>query len=175
MKTVMPPLWLDYLRPIPGRQWPGLVVLIVSLLISIGLFVHFNKLSRQLTKIEQQVSRLKQQEERRRMLARADEQGRDEVRQQPASPLDLRWESLLVALEKAIDDSVTLLGLEPGVRDIAIAGEAKDLNALLDYLKRLQAASVFVDLHLTKHEIIQLGAVRTVRFSLQASWREGAR
>jgi Tfp pilus assembly protein PilN len=80
-----------------------------------------------------------------------------------------------VALEKAIDDSVTLLGLEPGVRDIAIAGEAKDLNALLDYLKRLQAASVFVDLHLTKHEIIQLGAERTVRFSLQASWREGAR
>ena len=175
MKTVMRPLWLDYLRPIPGRQWPGLLLLIVSLLISAGLFIHFNKLSRQLTEIEQEVSRLKQQEERRRMLARADQQSRDEVRLQPANPLNLRWESLLLALEKAIDDSVTLLGLEPGERDIAIAGEAKELNAVFDYLKRLQAASVFVDVHLTRHEIIQLGAERPVRFSLQASWREGSR
>jgi Tfp pilus assembly protein PilN len=110
------------------------------------------------------------------MLAQANEQGRDESvqgqRVRQISPLNIRWASLLLALEQSIDDSVTLLGLEPGLRDIAIAGEARDIGALLDFIKRLQAASVFADVYLSKHEIILTSPYRPVRFNLQASWRE---
>ena len=176
MKNTMRPLWLDYLRPMPGRQWPGWLFLTLALLGSSYLLVQSSSTARQTTDIEQEVSRLKHQVERRRMLAQANEQGRDESvqgqRVRQISPLNIRWASLLLALEQSIDDSVTLLGLEPGLRDIAIAGEARDIGALLDFIKRLQAASVFADVYLSKHEIILTSPYLPVRFNLQASWRE---
>lgn len=174
MKNTMRRLWLDYQRPMPGRQWPGLLLLVASLLFGVWLLGQSLSISRQLSAIEQEVSRLKQQAERRRLLGVADEPARDAAEQaeRQRSPFNIPWESLLLALEKAMDDSVTLLGLEPGVRDILIAGEARDINALLDYLKRLQAATLFVDVHLIKHEVIKESPYRPVRFSLQATWRE---
>ena len=92
-----------------------------------------------------------------------------------ASPSAARWESLLVSLEAAGNESVTLLALEPGARDISISGEASDLGAALDYVKRLQNAAVFADAHLVKHELIKENPYRPVRFTLLAGWREGAR
>jgi Tfp pilus assembly protein PilN len=176
MKSTLRPLWLDYLRPAPGRQWPGWLLLVAALLTCSLLLALSASTSRQLSVVEQEVPKLKQQIERRRMLAQADQQGGDELapgqRMRQISPLNMRWASLLLALEQTADDSVTLLGLEPGVRDIAIAGEARDMGAVLDYIKRLQATSVFIDVHLTKHEIIQASPYHPVRFNLLASWRE---
>jgi Tfp pilus assembly protein PilN len=178
MKNSMRMLWLDYLRPMPGSQWPGWLLLAVSLLLCGWLVIYSSSTTRQLTSIEQEVSRLKHQDQRRRMLAQADQQGRDESaagqRVRQISPLNMRWASLLLALEQTMDDSVTLLGLEPGVRDIAIVGEARDIGAVLDYIKRLQAASIFIDVHLTKHEIILASPYHPVRFNLLATWREKA-
>lgn len=172
----MRPLWLDYLRPTPGRQWPGWLLLTLGLLSSGFFLVKSSSTSRQLTTVEHEVSRLKHQAERHQTLSFADERARDASaqgeRERQISPLNIRWASLLLALEQSIDDSVTLLGLEPGVRDIAIAGEARSIDAVFDYIKRLQAATVFVDVYLTKHEIVQGNPYRPVRFSLQATWRE---
>ena len=172
----MRPLWLDYLRAMPGEQRPGWLLLMVSLAGCGFLLAQSWSTTRQLTAIEQPVSRLKHQDERRRMLAKADPQGRGEPaagqRARQISPLNIRWASLLLVLEQSMDDSVTLLGLEPGIRDISITGEALDMGALLDYIKRLQAASVFVDVYLTKHEILLGSPYRPVRFNLQATWRE---
>lgn len=172
------PLWLDYLRPAPGQQWPGWLLLIVALFGCASLLVQASSISRQLTVIEQEVYRLNSQEERRRLLAQAEGQGSDASRQgqgvRQISPLNIRWTSLLTALEKTVDDSVTLLSLEPGLQDISIAGEARDMSALLDYIKRLQATPVFVDVYLSKHEIIQTNPYRPVQFLLQATWRGGS-
>lgn len=171
----MRPLWLDYLRPMPGSQWPGWLLLTVGLLGCGFMLVLSSSTSQQLIEIEQEVSKLNRQAERRRMLAQAEESGGEAYAQsqklRQVSPLNMRWASMLLALEQAIDESVTLLGLEPGVQDIAIAGEARDLGAVLDYIKRLQVANVFVDVYLTKHEINQASPYQPVRFSLQASWR----
>jgi Tfp pilus assembly protein PilN len=176
VKDFMRPLWLDYRRPVPGHHWPGWLLLVVGLLVCGILLVQSSSTSRQMSVIEQDVFRLKRQVEHRRMLAQADGQGKDEFSQgqriRQISPLNIRWASLLLALEQSIDDSVTLLGLEPGGRDITIAGEARNIGALLDYIKRLQAAPVFIDVYLTKHEIVQASPYQPVRFSLQASWRE---
>lgn len=172
----MPPLRLDYLRPPPGRQWPGWLVLTAGLLGCGFLLVQSASISRQLPVVEQEVYKLRHETERRRMLAQAEGQGQDQLAQRQSvrqtSPLNVRWTSLLIALEESADDSVTLLGLEPGLRDIAIVGEARDMSALLDYIKRLQAAAVFAEVYLIRHETMLENPYRPVQFSLQATWRE---
>lgn len=174
MTKTMRSLWLDYHRPAFGYQWPGLVLLFAGLLLCGLLFQQSFSLSNELMLTEQQVSKLKREAERRRLLAStgrpAAEAGQEEI--QRASPSAVRWEALLAALEGASDDSVTLLSLEPGARDVTLTGEARTLGAALDYVKRLQALPLFADIHLTRHEIVSEHPHRPVRFTLQTSWRE---
>jgi hypothetical protein len=177
MSSVMQPLWLDYQRPLPGRQRPGFLLLAAGLL-SCGLLLGQSvSLSDDMAATERQVVRLKREAERRRLLASTGQRAVDagQLEQRMASPSAARWESLLVSLEAAGNESVTLLALEPGAREISISGEASDLGAALDYVKRLQNAAVFADAHLVKHELIKENPYRPVRFTLLAGWREGAR
>ncbi len=84
-----------------------------------------------------------------------------------------QWESLFASLESAGDESVTLLGLQPGASEIIINGEAKNLAASMDYLNRLQFAKVLVNAHLTQSEIVLEHPQRPVRFTLAAEWGGG--
>lgn len=169
------PLWLDYQRPLPGRNGPGFLLLAVGLLLAGLLLAQSMSITAELTATEQQVSRLKRESERRRLLASVGRQEQDAVTEtRLSSPSASRWESLLTSLENAGNDSVTLLGLEPGSREISISGEARNLGAALDYVQRLQGASVFAEVHLARHEIVMENPYRPVRFTLQAGWREAS-
>jgi hypothetical protein len=174
MKPAMRTLRLDYQRPAFGYQWPGLVLLFSGLLLCALLFQQSFSISSELMLTEQHVFKLKREAERRRLLVSsersAEEGGQDEKRR--ASPSAARWEALLSALERTSDDSVTLLGLEPGAREMTLIGEARTLGAALDYVKRLQVLPQFADIHLTRHEIVNEHPYRPVRFTLQTTWRE---
>lgn len=175
--TATRPLWLDYQRPPPGRHWPGFLLLAFGLLLGGLLLAQSFSIDAELAASEQQVSRLKREAERRRLLAAIERPAAGAVEREArlSSPSAARWEALLVLLENAGNDSVTLLSLEPGARDVSLAGEARNLDACLDYVARLQAASVFADVHLVTHEIVRENPNRPVRFALQARWREAAR
>ncbi len=172
-------LWLDYQRPLPGRQWPGIALLSVGFLLSGLLLAESYSLAGELALGEQQVTKLKREAERRRVLASLSRQSPEAglSEQRLPSPSAARWESLFAALENAGNDSVTLLALEPGSgsgsgsAEISLTGEAKDMGASLDYVKRLQTSRVFADAHLVKHEIVKDHPYRPVRFTLQATWR----
>jgi len=176
--STLRPLWLDYQRPLPGRQWPGLLLLATSLLLCGGLLAESYSLSSESEATQQQVFKLKRESERRSLLTRAEQPfagtAREETDEKSRTlpPSAARWESLLGALEKAGDDSVTLLTLEPNPREIIIFGEAVDIGASLDYAKRLQSAPVLASVYLVKHETLREHQHRPVRFTLLAKWRE---
>lgn len=172
----MQTLWLDYQRPLPGRHWPGLLLLAAGVLLCGSLLMQSLSIATETAATEQQVSRLKRDIERQRLFAAAEEQvaGIGEKEQRMASPSAARWESLLVALESAGDDSVTLLAIEPGAKEVSVSGEARNLDASLDYVKRLQNADVFSDVHLVKYQLLTENPSRPVRFALLAKWRGGS-
>lgn len=174
MKAAMSPLWLDYRRPPPGRQLPGMVLLLASLILS-GLLLNMAMdISMETAITERQVAKLRQAAERRRLFAAAEPSTATTAgtaARQPASPSAQRWESLLGSLESAGDDSVTLLSLAPGTRQIVITGEARGLGEALDYARRLQAASAFSNAYLAKYELVREHPRQPVLFTLLAEWR----
>lgn len=178
MSTTMQPLWLDYQRPAPGRQLPGILLLVGSLVLA-GVLIDMSiDLATETASAEQKVAKLRQAAERRRLFASADQAAAASsalAERTAASPSASRWESLFSSLEAAGDETVTLLGLTPGAKEILITGEAKGLPEALDYTQRLQAATVLANAHLTKYEVVRGHPQQPVRFTVLADWREAAR
>jgi hypothetical protein len=173
--SAMSPLCLDYQRPLPRHDWPGFLLLAAGALFCSGLLIQSFLLSDDVAATGKQVLKLKREVERQRLFASsgAPVASVADKAKRSISPSAARWELLLVALENAGNDSVTLLVLEPSVREISISGEAKNFDAVLDYVKRLQIATIFADVYLLKHELITESPYRPVRFALLAKWREG--
>lgn len=171
MSKTMPPLWLDYLRVPPRRQLPGILLLAGSLLLAGCLLTISYDLSTATEFAEQHFDKLRQASERRRLFALP---GTSTAALQTSSisPSAMRWESLLASLEAAADDTVTLLSLRPGSREIVITGEAAGLDPALEYARRLQATAAFSRAHLAKYELLADHPRRPVLFTVLAEWRE---
>lgn len=89
----------------------------------------------------------------------------------PAPP----WDRLFGALETAAGADVGLLVFDPAPdrRQVRLEGEARDLQALLDYLRRAGAAAPFERAQLQNHQVVQDVPGHPVRFTLDLAWREG--
>jgi Tfp pilus assembly protein PilN len=88
----------------------------------------------------------------------------------PAAP----WGRLFGALESATSPDLSLLALDPAPerRELRLEGEARNLEALLDYMRRVGATPPFVRAQLQSHQASQEDGQRPVRFTLELSWRE---
>lgn len=92
----------------------------------------------------------------------------NEVLQQLSQP----WGELFQAIESASVKQVVLLALEPDAEKhvVKISGEAKNIVAVLEYVKKLSEQKVFSSVYLQSHQIQQQDAEKPVRFTLNASW-----
>ena len=86
--------------------------------------------------------------------------------------LSVPWEAMFQAVEDAGGKDVTLLSMEPDAhKHVAkIAGEARNLTAVLNYMRQLERQQVFRDVHLQHHQIEQQDPERPVRFIVLAAW-----
>lgn len=82
------------------------------------------------------------------------------------------WEPLFNAVEAAGGEDVTLLAMEPDTKKqvVRIAGEARNLAAVLEYMRRLGAQPALRGVQLQRHEVDQQDPERPVRFNLLAAW-----
>lgn len=87
--------------------------------------------------------------------------------------LTLPWGELFASAESAGTPDVALLGIESETdkRRVKIAGEAKNLESILDYLRYLESRPVLVDVFLQSHELQKQDAQQPVRFVVSAQWR----
>lgn len=89
--------------------------------------------------------------------------------------LNIGWAGLFKQLETVQVAGVTLLALqpEPGVaKRLRLSGEARRLDDVFDYVKRLGAAPGLRNAHLVAHEVVVDGPQRAVRFALIVDWVE---
>ena len=86
--------------------------------------------------------------------------------------LNLPWDKLFTALESTENNQVALLAIQPDTRKqlIHLSGEARNLEAVLDYLAQLRGQETLAQIALTSHEIKLQDPDKPVRFSLSAKW-----
>ncbi|MDE1164588.1 MAG: PilN domain-containing protein [Pseudomonas sp.] len=85
------------------------------------------------------------------------------------------WERLFAMLEALQLDNVALLTLTPDARkgQVRITAEARDLDAMLDFHRQLEASEELSDVSLLNHEIDAKSPEHPVQFNLLANWEIG--
>jgi len=75
-------------------------------------------------------------------------------------------------VEGAAGKDVALLAIQPDKHkgEVVIGGEAKDVAAMLNYMRRLNDARQLSEVVLLSHQIEQQDPQKPVRFNLSAKW-----
>ncbi|MCL4472161.1 MAG: PilN domain-containing protein [Gammaproteobacteria bacterium] len=172
-----PKLALDFKRDSSFRKSIGAWLLLGGVCAGIAAAMTFVVENKELLQVKQQTAELRkapaaspaEQENTmdRTQLAEEIKRANDIMRQ-----LNLPWNGLFLAMESAASDRVALLSIQPDVRKrtIRISGEAKNLEAMLDYLARLRGQEILSQVVLSSHEIKEQDPDKPVRFSLSAKW-----
>lgn len=163
---------LDFARP---RTSPaGWVLLGLALFVAVDTGLAYRRLGHEAAAVEARLER-----HGAHMPGRIARTEKDDVALREADRvarnLMLPWESLFRSLEQATDERVALLALQPDARkrEISISGEAKDYDAVLAFVTRLDARAGLRDVHLVRHELREDDPQHPMYFSILASWEEG--
>jgi Tfp pilus assembly protein PilN len=169
------PLQLDYAAPPRRLPWPGLAVLILAVAVAAALTLHYRDIRNRLAFLQAAhgLQSPAQAPARAASAAQIDEEQKQVglvVRQ-----LTLPWAGMIEALEHASGDDVALLQLQPDVqqRVLRVTAQARDSQAMLEYLRRLAQNKVFSDVHLVSHRVQQDDPQHPVQFVAQALFGGG--
>lgn len=167
----------------PRRSSPlawSLLALGIGLLVALLIVQQLWQAERQA--LEAQVQRLEQQLGRRAASsapldsAASREQAERLAQMRSVSQqLQRPWEQLFDDLEGLPQEDVALLTLTPDARkgQLRISAEARNLEAMLQFHKRLESIDQLRDVSLLNHEISARQPEHPVQFNLSATWETG--
>ena len=168
------PLQLDFKQSARHWPWLGLLLLIVG---AVGVAYVANQARALTAQIDLAEARLEVLAKRGNLPrpAPADPQMVQlEIRQANdiLQQLTLPWDALFQALESTSEKKIALLAIQPDAAKqiVRLSGEAKNFDALLGYIARLESSRVLNHVYLTSHEVRIQDAEKPVRFSLVANW-----
>jgi len=92
--------------------------------------------------------------------------------QTTAGALTVPWNELLQGVEKSDMQDIALLSLEPNSKkqQVTLTGEAKNLQAALSYIQKLEAQPMLEKVYLQKYNIDETNLSKPVKFTLSAQW-----
>lgn len=173
-------LRLDYQRGMQPFPWAGAVLLASTLIVLTLAGVYYQELSTKvvfweakaghaITPSQQTIGQLFTGSQRGTTDTAPEIKHANEVLQQ----LSLPWGELFQAIESSSGKQVALLAMEPDAEKhvVKISGEAKNIAAVLDYIKMLAAQDVFSSVYLQSHQIQLQDPEKPVRFALLAAWK----
>jgi hypothetical protein len=178
--TAMRALQLDYQRVYKPVPWLGLGVLIAGLVALALMGGYYRTLGQQVVLWESRLDRIERLSSNRALASRplTEQAARAQMLEldqanQVVHQLSLPWDALFNAVETSSGQNIALLSLEPnpGKGTVTIRGEAKDLDALLDYAKQLSTRELFGGVMLQNHQIQQADPENPLRFSILAEWK----
>ena len=87
--------------------------------------------------------------------------------------LTVPWASVVQAIEQAAMRDVAILQLQPeaDTRSLKLVAEARQREAMFEYLRRLGAARGLSDVHLVSHQVQRDDPQRPIQFTVQASMK----
>jgi hypothetical protein len=176
-------LRLDYQRSNNPVPWPGLAVLAAGVVTVVAMGAYYRDLNQRIDFWEERLEHIGGRSGHRPAAARPlGEQawraqlGEIEQANQVLRQLGFPWSELFTAVEASGGEHVALLSLEPDIQKSAvkISGEAKDLDAVLDYVRQLARREVFSGVLLQSHQVHREDPHKPVRFTLFANWKVAA-
>jgi Tfp pilus assembly protein PilN len=101
-------------------------------------------------------------------------QGEAKLANEITAQLNLPWNELFSAIERAPTVDVALLAIEPDAvkHTVQISAEARNFAAMLAYLKALDTGGKLSNIYLQNHQVQAQDPNHPVRFGLVASWIE---
>ena len=169
--SAQPRVELDYVAPVRRPVWPGLLLLVLAIAVSAEVLLRYRDVRQELGRLEAQAGLVLPGGRSARGLPkeRLDEQAKSAeavVRQ-----LTLPWASLIGAIEQAATRDVAILQLQPDAeqRVLRLTAEARNREAMFEYLKRLGAARELTNVVLVSHQVQRDEPQQPIQFSLQAS------
>lgn len=171
-------LLLDFQNNHRRPGWPNIVLLAGGLATAAYLGVHSVNVFSEISMLEAKQTTLERHADHgatdSRLSALDAQRLREEVKQanDVLAHLALPWENLFKDIESSQRNHVALLAIEPDSEKhaVKITGEAKDLDAMLGYIRFLQKKSSLTGVYLQSHHIEQQTAEKPVRFVVVASW-----
>ncbi|WP_095155189.1 pilus assembly protein [Pseudomonas sp. Irchel 3E13] len=173
-------LQLDFIPPRRGPLSWAPLLLGAGLLLASLAWQH--QLDGQQAQLHQQVRQAEQQLglRARDVVALTPAQSREQAQKLArmrnlTQQLQRPWDSLFSLLEGLPQEDIALLSLSPDARkgQVRISAEARDLEAMLAFHKRLEASAELHDVSLLNHEILVKQPERPVLFNLSAHWESG--
>jgi hypothetical protein len=161
---------LDYVAPPRRLRAPGWALLVLSLACAVALLEHFRGVKLEAAGIES--ARALLPGERKTAPRKGTEedlkQAETVVRQ-----LALPWAGMIHAVEGAASADVAVLQMEPDARErrLRLTAEARNEEAMLEYLRRLGREKGLSDAHLASHQVVAEDPRRPIQFTVLARFR----
>jgi len=174
----MRPLQLDYQRSHSPSRRGGIVLLAIAVALSLKLIAGYSALSDEAANAEDKLARLEKISSRAHLDSGRDSADSAALRQEITRAnevlkhLSLPWDKLFEAVESSASEQVALLSIQPDEKrgTVSIGGEAKNAEAMLDYVRRLQRSHMLSNIYLLNHQVEQQDPQTPVRFSVVATW-----
>lgn len=155
---------------------PGVVVLLMSLIMAVFTWQLYNTATLEQNALSLKLSQMNRQSVHKEApLPVVKSQISLEQMQQVQTTvwaLILPWNELLQGIEKSDTQDIALLNFEPNSKkqQVTISGEAKNLQAALNYIQKLEAQSTLDKVYLQKYSIDEANLFKPVKFTLSAQW-----
>ena len=168
-------LELDYIRRVGGRSWAGIGLLALVTLLGVKQADVYVTARRETTQLTARITRLESRGEQTTNMMLPESTVREIHRaNEVIEQISLPWDRLFRAVESAAGEKVGLLGITPDQKSgtVEVGGEAADLNAMLDYVKRLQRQPSLTRVFLVNHKVNDQDPQHPIRFTVTASWMQ---
>lgn len=168
-------LELDYLRSPRSARWTGIALLAIAALVGAKQADVFATVKHEVAQSQARLERLEAREHPATKAALPESTVKEIRRANDViEQIALPWDRLFRAVESAAGEKVGLLGITPDQKSgtVEVGGEAADLNAMLDYVKRLQRQPSLTRVYLLNHKLNDQDPQHPIRFTVTASWME---
>ncbi|HWH47037.1 MAG TPA: hypothetical protein VN664_04485 [Burkholderiales bacterium] len=175
----MSTLELDFVAGSRRGSWLGIALLAVAALATAKVADIYAESRREVGQIEARIARMERRVNGITSDApKLDDATIQEIRHanQVIDQITLPWDRLFRAVESVANNRVALLGITPDQKagSVELSAEAADVEAMFDYVKRLQRAPSLARVYLLNHQVNARDPQRPVRFTVTASWIEKA-
>jgi Tfp pilus assembly protein PilN len=166
---------LDYVPRAGTSRWLGIGLLVLAVVVGAKQADAYMTARRETAQLEARLARLESSGKQTTLTALPESTVREIRRANDViEQISLPWDRLFRAVESAAGEKVGLLGITPDQKSgtVEVGGEAADLNAMFDYVKRLQRQPSLTRVYLLNHKLNDQDPQHPIRFTVTASWME---